>query len=52
MTADDVRAANAMQEPPSHNLIGPAADIYEAGKERVAAWDPFRGVTTRALEEE
>lgn len=52
MTADDVQAANAIQEPPSHNLTGLAADIYEAGKRRVAEWDPFRNVTVRTIEEE
>lgn len=51
MTSDGVRAANAMQEPPTHNLTGLAADIYEAGKRRVAEWDPFRNVRVRTAKE-
>jgi hypothetical protein len=51
MTDEQREAVNLIQEPPSHNLPPEVGRIYEKAKRDNAAWDPFRGVTAKVLEE-
>lgn len=48
---DEVRAVNAIQEAPSTSLTGEPEKAYRQAKDTITRWDPFNGVTVKALEE-
>ena len=52
MSDDEVEAINSLQEPPTTSLTELPRDIYLAAKRDIERWDPFHGVTARAMEEE
>ena len=52
MSDDEVEAINRLQEAPSTSLTELPLDIYLAAKRDIERWDPFHGVTVRAMEME
>ena len=50
MSDDEIQAVNAVQESPTE-LTGELARLYWRAKDTINRWDPFRGVTVKAMEE-